>query len=296
VTLTNGSNRYCGEPAIDVCGRCVADHGNNIDEDIMPAPLRARSAALLHAARTVVVPSQDTARRIERHFGVEVLVGTWETNMPPVPTRPALRIGARRRVCVVGAIGLEKGYETLLGAARIAAELDLPLEFTLVGYSCDDWRLLETGRVSITGRYEEAEAVRLIRAQNADFAFLPALWPETWSYVLSQIWEAGLPVLAHDVGAPAERIRANGGGIVLPLHMPAERLAELFVDPALFELLMEARADAADDLVPGLSAGNGSHRHHAEAGEWTHRSRPRRSLSGGSAMSTPSRVTSAGPG
>ena len=71
----------------------------------------------------------------------------------------------------------------MLECARHIAARNLPLEFTLVGYTSDDFRLLATGCVSITGRYEEDEAVELICRQNADFAFIPALWPETWSYV-----------------------------------------------------------------------------------------------------------------
>lgn len=245
VTLTNGTNRYCGEPPVNVCASCVADHGNNIDDDIAPSRLRARSAALLQGARAVVAPSWDAAHRMERHFRVDVSVGAWERGTPQRPVMPVMPQTRRRRVCVVGAIGLEKGYETLLDTARFAAEHDLPLDFLVVGYTCDDLRLLETGRVSITGRYAEAEAVRLIRAQDADFAFLPALWPETWSYVLSQLWEAGLLVVAHDIGAPAERIAASQGGIVVPLHMPVAKLAELFLEPRLFEREMVSRSDAA---------------------------------------------------
>ena len=76
----------------------------------------------------------------------------------------------------------------------------------VVGHTCDDKRLLDTGAVQITGNYQEAEAVELIRAQDAELGFLPALWPETWSYTLSQLWQAGLDVVAFDIGAPAERI------------------------------------------------------------------------------------------
>ena len=75
-------------------------------------------------------------------------------------------------------------------------------------------------RFSITGDYDEAEAVELIRAQHAELGFLPALWPETWSYTLSQIWQAGLDVVAFDIGAPAERIRATRRGSLLPLGLP----------------------------------------------------------------------------
>ncbi|HEX7388509.1 MAG TPA: glycosyltransferase [Acidiphilium sp.] len=234
VTLTGGDNRYCGEPASDVCATCVADHGSNIDEAIEPEALRARSAAFLRGARSVVAPSYDTARRIGRQLDIPTLVGLWETESPLriepiVPTT-----GGRRKLCVVGAIGHEKGYDTLLELARHVSRYTLPLEIAIVGYTCDDARLFATGCVTITGRYEESEAVGLIRAQNADFGFLPALWPETWSYTLSQMWEANLPVIAYDIGAPAERIQSRGGGFLIPLHLPVEKLVTFFLDGRLF--------------------------------------------------------------
>jgi glycosyltransferase involved in cell wall biosynthesis len=95
--------------------------------------------------------------------------------------------------------------------------------------------------VRITGRYEEAEAVALIRAQQADFAWLPAAWPETWSYVLTLAWQAGLHVVVPDIGAPAERVRQHGGGLVVPINLPPNRLVELFRDPAPFREKAERR-------------------------------------------------------
>ena len=86
-----------------------------------------------------------------------------------------------RHVCVVGAIGIEKGYDILLACARDAAERALPLRFTVVGHTIDDARLLRTGRVFVTGEYEEAEARQLIAAQQAELAWIPSIWPETSS-------------------------------------------------------------------------------------------------------------------
>ena len=48
------------------------------------------------------------------------------------------------RVCVIGAIGIHKGYQVLLDCARDAAERRLPLEFVVVGHTIDDRRLLAT--------------------------------------------------------------------------------------------------------------------------------------------------------
>jgi hypothetical protein len=120
---------------------------------------------------------------------------------------------------VVGAIGIDKGYEYLLACARHVATQRLALEFVVVGYTCDDRRLFDTGAVRITGGYDESEAIELIRAQHAELGFLPALWPETWSFTLSQIWQAGLEVVAFDLGAQSERIRATRRGSLLPLGL-----------------------------------------------------------------------------
>lgn len=53
---------------------------------------------------------------------------------------------------------------------------------------------------------------------KAHVALLPSVWPETYSYTLSIALEAGYPVCTFDMGAPAERLRALGTGLLLPLE------------------------------------------------------------------------------
>jgi GT2 family glycosyltransferase/glycosyltransferase involved in cell wall biosynthesis len=220
ITLIGADKRYCGEPGGDACEACYSDIGGKIEEDIRPSRLRLRSASVLAGARQVVVPSRDVAVRLGHYFPkVTCAVTPWESDaVPPSANRRISRL--RLRVAVVGAIGIEKGYEYLLACARHVTSQRLAMEFVVVGHTCDDRRLLDTGAVQITGNYEEAEAVELIRAQDAELGFLPALWPETWSYTLSQLWQAGLEVVAFDIGAPAERIRAMHRGHLLPLGLP----------------------------------------------------------------------------
>jgi glycosyltransferase involved in cell wall biosynthesis len=132
-------------------------------------------------------------------------------------------------VAVVGAIGLEKGFEVLLACARDAAERDLALEFVVVGYTVDDTALLATGRAFVTGEFARAEAATLIAAQGAQLAFLPSVWPETWCYALSDAWAAGLSAAVFAIGTPADRVRAQGRGWVLPLGLPADRVNEVLL-------------------------------------------------------------------
>jgi GT2 family glycosyltransferase len=222
ITLVGRDRRYCGEPAVATCETCVADLGSVSGEAIGVAALRQRSGRLLAGARHVVAPSEDTAVRLRRHFPATKvqMVPHGDDKALAAGTKSVPPHGDRARICVVGAIGVEKGYDILLAGARDAAERDLPLEFVVVGHTIDDARLLDTGRVFVTGEFRPEEAVDLIRAQDASVAWLPSVWPETWCFALSDVWRAGLHAVAFDLGAQAERIRRSGRGVLLPLGLP----------------------------------------------------------------------------
>jgi GT2 family glycosyltransferase/glycosyltransferase involved in cell wall biosynthesis len=217
INLVDGRGRYCGLPLDpQICERCVAIDGATLDEKISVQDLRRRSAKILSGARRVVGACNDVVDR----FGLfapdaAYEVTPWEEH-PPLGRAIGRDPGTRIRVAVIGGIGEQKGYDLLLSCARDAALRDLPIEFVVVGYTSDDLRLFKTGRVFVTGRYEDIEALDLIRDQSCHFAFLPSVSPETWSYTLTLAWKAGLPVLAFDFGAIAERIANAGYGRTIP--------------------------------------------------------------------------------
>ena len=228
VHLIGPENRYCGEPEVLACGACVAQAGDETQERLAVADLLARSATEFADARRVIAPSADAARRIARHFPkAAALVAPWEEDGGQSRLRPP-RTGARR-IALLGGIGIAKGYDILLECARDAAQRDLQLEFALAGSSFDDGRLLETGRIFITGPYRQAELPDLLASLDADLAFIPSIWPETWCFTLSEAWSAGLYTMAFDLGAQAERIRATARGALLPLGLPAPRVNDFLV-------------------------------------------------------------------
>jgi glycosyltransferase involved in cell wall biosynthesis len=236
INLIGADRRYCREPGLDDCDACIADAGPMNGETIQPRALRERSSREMAGASAVVVASEDVADRIRQHFPrCRPRIVRWEDDsvLPPRDPSPVAADGIRR-VCVIGAIGIEKGYEVLLACARDAANRRLNLRFHLVGHSCDDARLLATGAVQITGRYQEREVAALIRQQRAQLAWLPSLWPETWCYTLTLAWQAGLNVLAFKLGTPSGRIRRTGRGWLVPLGMSPQALNNrmLTISPA----------------------------------------------------------------
>ena len=244
IALVGPGGRYCGEPDVAGCESCIAVQGSNLLEEISMPALLARSAAELKAARRVVAPSQDAANRMARHFPrLRCEVVPWEDDRPdlslerlaavsslaPRPGGASGRLPAggqsrMARIVVIGGIGREKGFEVLQFCLADARARQLPIEFVVVGHTPDDMALMDAGCAFVTGEYREEDAVALIRAQDADLALLPSVWPETWCFTLGLAWRAGLAVAAFDLGAPAERIRRTGRGAVLPLGLPIPEL------------------------------------------------------------------------
>ncbi|HVE21458.1 MAG TPA: glycosyltransferase [Acidocella sp.] len=223
-TAGDAAPRYCGEPDDEGCAACCASDPENV-AIALPAPaLRARNEKAFTAAADLIAPSADAARRIVRHFPrARPQVTPWENLRLPAPRPPARGF---RRIAVIGGIGPAKGLHVLRACAQDAAARRLGLEFTVIGCSADDSALLAAG-VFVTGPYREGEAAALLAEHQPDLAFLPSIWPETWCFALSEAWAAGLYAVVFDLGAQAERMRATGRGLCLPLGLPPPRINDV---------------------------------------------------------------------
>ena len=81
-----------------------------------------------------------------------------------------------------------------------------------------------SSRLTVTGEYKREELPDLIEAHGINMFLFPSIWPETFSYVVAEMTALRLPIVAFDLGAPAERLRSY----------PLARLcSEVGVDSAL---------------------------------------------------------------
>lgn len=246
VHLTDERLSYCGEPAPSVCQLCVsggvehnfADHRTLIETDL--EAWLGFNARILEGATRIMAPSQDTAARYARRFTLpEIVVAPHPeprlNGKTPVVSRAGGAKGALR-IAVVGAIGRVKGFDVLVRMAERAARDRRPFFLTVVGFTVDDERLERYGNARVTGAYKQADLKRKLDEIGPDFVFLPSIWPETYSYVLSEVWEAGYPIVAFDIGAPADRIKTVGGGVVIPFTRDSR---------IILDALTQAKAEVA---------------------------------------------------
>ena len=64
--------------------------------------------------------------------------------------------------------------------------------------------------LTVTGQYKREDLPDLIDAHGINMFLFPSIWPETFSLVVAEMTALHLPVVAFDLGAPAERLRGYG--------------------------------------------------------------------------------------
>lgn len=117
----------------------------------------------------------------------------------------------RERLLVVSIGGSErhKGGELLPAICR---QLEGVVDFLLLGYGDACTQLDALSNVSTVPSFTREQLPELLLAHRPDVGMLLSLVPETFSYTLSELWAAGVPVLATDLGAFADRIHPDETG------------------------------------------------------------------------------------
>lgn len=78
--------------------------------------------------------------------------------------------------------------------------------------------------MQIHGDYAPQDIPRLARHYRVTHWLIPSVWPETFSFTTHEALATGLPVLAFDIGAQGDAVRAAPNGWALP-HDPNADLA-----------------------------------------------------------------------
>lgn len=233
ISLTDHNDRYCGEEGLAQCRQCLKRHPAPGGESI--ESWRERHARLLNQARYLITPSWDAAQRMHRFVPqARLQVLAHASLLPrlaqhPKPRPRVLAAGQRLKIVVLGALSRIKGADTLEETATLAAIQNLDqLEFHLIGYPYRSLRALPRTLLTVHGGYQEKELPKLLQSLQADAVWFPALWPETYSYTLSAALEAGLPIIAPNLGAFTERLQDRDWTWVCDWYLSAGQWLDFF--------------------------------------------------------------------
>lgn len=121
------------------------------------------------------------------------------------------------KVVVPGNFTHQKGGHLLIKMFDALRNKDI--SFTILGRVDDGYReiinSLRLENVSIHGEYNQKEVYGLLKSY--DVAVFFPIWPETYMISLNEAWAAGLVPIVSDIGAPAERVKDNINGCLVPV-------------------------------------------------------------------------------
>jgi len=231
--LLDYEGRYCGVPAISACDKCLVQnpHAEPIPQSIGPGEWREMWLRLLAVADRIQAYSKNSADIVSRAFASSSLA--IEVRPHSTMANPADKVGLLPlatdetiNIVVVGSIGYSKGAEVVRRAARLIAKHGLAARIIIVGTI--DIKPLRS-HLTVTGAYEHGDLPAILRQHNAHIAWVPSIWPETFSFVASELIDMKIPVACFDLGAPAERIRNYQRGLVLNSMGPKRALDDMIV-------------------------------------------------------------------
>lgn len=120
-------------------------------------------------------------------------------------------------IAYIGGLGPNKGRDLFYNLAS-AKEFEDKVAWSIFGISDlhSEPGYYAKHNVHVYGYYKDFDELRmLVTKEKVDLIILPAIWPETFSYTLSEAWAMGVPVIVSGLGALKERVEKHGGGWVV---------------------------------------------------------------------------------
>ena len=208
--LLNAEGRYCGIPKISECATCLKNHRASyiaLSPRTEIGAWRAVWGRCLAAADEVRCFSESTRRLLLRAYPslergrislVPHRVDYKPDRLPKADHSAPLSIG------ILGHISVQKGALVVKEMVREIERQREDIRVVVIG-TLD--AAPDSERLVVTGSYQREELASLIEAHRINMLFFPSICPETFSYVIEEMMRLDLPIVAFDLGAPAERLR-----------------------------------------------------------------------------------------
>jgi len=196
---------------------------------------REACRAMLELADMIIVPSKYQRDLYARTLNIDANRVTVIEHV--IPSHPITLTNkpddlSTLRVGFVGHIvDKAKGRDVILQLLK--ENKDDSIEWHFFGEGSDirghlrDAKIEPRGKLIFHGYYDEGKLPSTLTNANITVVVIPSIKYESYGYVLTEVWQAGIPVIAANIGAIGERIMENGGGWVYPLGSNAHSVLEL---------------------------------------------------------------------
>jgi len=218
--INSETNEFCDIPTDhSICESCLTKKFGS--DNFSLKKWRNDISRLIQKCDIVVYPSESAKSIFRRVYAPkkEVVIphGTMELSNNYSTKGLSKSTDQYFSVGFIGYLSVQKGLELikktipLLLKNKINVHFFGPIDKTLAKKS-----KIGKARVFYHGKFDSPEELHnKLQSSGVKLIGILAPWPETFSYVLSESWDAGIPVVVSPFGALKERVEKNQGGIVL---------------------------------------------------------------------------------
>ncbi len=229
--LLENNEKYCVDNEKRDCAKCLKKL-KNLDDNFIEK-WRELSYRVLKNAELVVTPTESAKEIVQKYFP-DVNIKSIEHGVEKLEYEYQRDGGqAKKNIAFLGGINKIKGVDFLKDFIEEANREDGKYVVHLFGSTCEEDLNKSDGNYIFHGKYNREDVVKTLKENQIDLVVLLAIWPETYSYTLTESLMAEIPVLALDYGALSERISKYEYGWLLDRNVGFEDILKKL--DAIFE-------------------------------------------------------------
>lgn len=256
INLINQNNLFCEVAKTKQCINCIDKSGvyENLEkmyEEVKDVKeWRDRFEIFLKEAKNIFIPDKSVKEYLDKAFILD------NVSLKPHPEKEELikiKLDNKKvnQLAIIGAIGTNKGFYQLLEIIHNAYIRDLNLNFILIGFSQNDNAFSSYPNITITEKYKEEELPTILKEHNCSIALFLSIWPETFSYTLSEALQNKLYPIAYDIGAFSNRLKELDIGTLIPIDSSSQEINNTILK--VFQRNIEKEVKIGKEYKPFLN-------------------------------------------
>lgn len=234
---------------------CVSNENRNCDaclknlknlEGNFARNWRSTTLKILRNAKKVIAPSNSTKEIYQEFFSslkIDVVEHGVDKTRYDIKETVLPETTERKNIAFIGGINKIKGCDFLRKFIEKSADNEYKYNIHLFGTAIEEDLNESKGNYTFHGTYERENIINNLKENNIDLVLLLTIWPESYSYTLTEAAIAQIPVLAIDYGAVSERVQKNKLGYIIDKDASFEeienKIDNIFADEETYKQILK---------------------------------------------------------
>ena len=225
IQMLNEDTKYCALLEEKNCEKCLKKK-LNCNSNIIPI-WQNEWRENLKKFDKIIVPSNTAKFEIEKVYSdLEIDVIYHGSKKYDIFENDA-REKNTFNIAFLGGINEHKGFNVL--KFLVDNLNDDTIKIHLFGTTSDNNYNESKGNYTYHGIYERDNLINLLKENCIDLVCLLSIWPETFSYTLTESIMAEIPIITYNIGAINERISNEDAGYIIDINSTPEDVMKKIV-------------------------------------------------------------------